>query len=386
MCVSEAKNRQPEVSIIFPCRNEEASIGVCIEQAKKLLKERNVRGEIIVSDSSTDSSPDIAQRYEVLLVNHNKDGYGNAYHEALPYATGTYVVCIDADGSYNIEDIIPVLQQLRLGNSMVLGNRFTGTMDEGAMPFLNKYVGNPVLSFLFRLFFRVPYRDIHCGLRGIRRSALMRLSLHTTGMEYASEMVREAVCNNLSIAEVPVRYHKRNGSSKLKPFSDGWRHIRYMLLFSPRYLFYVPGVVTSGLGIGGLLWFYFVEKTVVFGFVFYYHPMFIASVLLLAGVQLVAFGMFAQMYTQKHFHIRHETLERLRKYMSLERGIVAGTIMFACGVIVFAWMFYQWMHAGFPAFTNETRLAVVALTLCAVGVQIFFSSFILGLLSVPTKQ
>lgn len=380
-----SKTSTPDISIVFPCRDEEASLAGCIQGAQAYFEKYNCNGEIIVSDSSIDDSPNIAQKLDVTLIRHNKPGYGRAYLEALPYIRGTHVLFVDSDGSYNMDDIDLFVQKLNEGNDMVLGNRFAGGMDSDAMPFLNRYIGNPVLSFIFRLFFRVPYQDIHCGMRGFKRTVFDKMNLHTTGMEFASEVILEAVRNDMSIAEVPIQYHKRLGNSKLRPFADGWRHLSFMLLYSPTYLFFLPGIILSLLGVSGLLWFSLVETTTVFGFNFYFHPIFIVSLFSIVGVQTIGFGLFAVTYSHTHFNMHNAVFLRFARYCSLARGVFVGTVLLFAGFGFFLWILYTWVVAGFPDL-NEVRLAIVALTTSVFGIQIIFSSFMLSILGLEKKS
>lgn len=377
--------KTPKVSVVFPCRNEEKSLGVCIKKVQNYFKTSQIDGEIIVSDSSTDSSPDIARSHKVVLVKHDKEGYGRAYLEGFAYAHGEYVVCADPDGSYAMEDIHLLVEQLEKGSDMVLGNRFSGNMNKDSMPFINRYIGNPILSGLFRIFFRVPYRDIHCGLRAFRRSALEKMELRTTGMEFASEMVFEAIRTKALISEVPVHYLKRSGRSKLRPVSDAWRHIRFMLLYSPTYLFLLPGLFLFVLGTVGLLWFSFSEKVTVFGFNLYVHPIFVASLLTIVGVQTISFAFFAKTYAVTHFSIESRMLTYLHKHITLERGLSIGVVFLFLGLGIFSWILYTWVQQGFPNL-QKIQIATLALTSSVVGIQIIFSSFMLSLLGIRKRS
>ncbi len=224
----------PEISVILPCRNEEAAIGRCLDKVQQVIDQYNLSAEIIVSDSSTDRSADIASQYRgVLVVKHNKLGYGNACRQGFAAARGRYVLLIDADDTYDFEAIPKFLRALSLGYEFVIGNRFTGRMESGAMPVLNKYIGNPVLSWLVRVIFSTDIRDVHCGMRACPRSTLVMMGLRSTGMEFASEMVIKAVMGDFRIAQIPIAYYHRTGHSKLQPLTDGLRHFLLILLYSP---------------------------------------------------------------------------------------------------------------------------------------------------------
>lgn len=222
--------KSPELSVVLPCRNEEEALVSCLQQIRDVFEANNIRGEIILSDSSADSSPQIARRFDVTLVKHNKEGYGMAYLEGFKAATGKYIFCADPDGSYDFAEISRFLDCLRGGYDFIIGNRFEGRIAPGAMPWLHQYVGNPLFSLLLRIFFRMKISDVHCGMRALSREALDKLRLKTLGMEFASEMVIKAVKKKLKIKELPINYYTRRGKSKLRSFADGWRHLRFMLL------------------------------------------------------------------------------------------------------------------------------------------------------------
>lgn len=219
----------PQISVVLPCRNEEESLERCILKIKSILQQHAIDGEIIVSDSSTDNSPLIARRLNVTLVKHNQEGYGRAYLEGFKAVQGEYIFCADPDGTYDFTEIPRFLHYLRNGYDFVIGNRFEGEIKKGAMPFLHRYVGNPLLSFILRIFFKTHVADAHCGMRAIRRRSLDRLALRTSGMEFASEMVIKSVQSNLRVKELPINYYRRAGKSKLRTLPDGWRHLRLML-------------------------------------------------------------------------------------------------------------------------------------------------------------
>ena len=223
------KSKNPELSVILPCRNEEAALGSCITQIKKTIKRHNINAEIIVSDSSTDSSPKIAKQHKVKLIRHNKEGYGIACLEGFKHTKGKYIFIADADGSYDFNEIPKFLNQLKDGHDLIIGNRFKGKIEKKAMPFHHRYIGNPALSFILRIFFKTKVHDIHSGMRAISQKVLKKLNLKTTGMEFASEMIIQAAKKNIKIKEVPINYYRRLGTSKLKSFSDGWRHLKFML-------------------------------------------------------------------------------------------------------------------------------------------------------------
>src|SRR3989344_7928539 len=293
------QTERPELSIILPCRNEEQALPYCLEQIKQVIKKNNLNAEVIVSDSSTDSSPEIARKEKVILVKHNKDGYGNAYLESFKHAKGRYIFMADCDGTYDFNEIPNFLLALKQGYDFAIGNRFAHPLEKDAMPFSHKYIGNPVLSGMLRLFFGTSIKDSHCGMRAIKKESLDRLNLQTTGMEFASEMIVKALKNNLKIKQLPISYKKRIGKSKLRPMRDAWKHIRFMLLYSPLFLFFVPGFVLFFIGIVSLFWFY-LTNPIIFGRTFYLHPMFLSAGLVILGYQLIIFSVFAKTYAITH--------------------------------------------------------------------------------------
>lgn len=221
----------PEISVVLPCRNEEASLGECISRIKDIFLENKIEGEIIISDSSTDSSPEIAKKHGVVLVKHDKEGYGRAYFEGFKACRGKYIFCADPDGSYDFAEIPRFFKYLRRDYDFVIGNRFKGKIAPGAMPWLRKFVGNPLLSWLVRMLYKTDVSDHLCGMRAFKKEYLDKLELRAEGMEFASEAFIKAVKNNLQIKELPINYYPRKGDSKLRTFRDGWRHLKFILLF-----------------------------------------------------------------------------------------------------------------------------------------------------------
>src|SRR3989344_583552 len=245
---------EPEISIILPCLNEEESVGKCLNDIKEVIKKNNLNAEIIIVDngSSDNSINEVRKNSNDIkgkLIRHEKRGYGSAYLKGIESAKGKYIFMADSDGSYDFYEIPKFIEGLRNRYDFVIGNRFKGDIERGSMPFLNRYIGNPILSGILKFFFNVNVHDSHCGMRAIRKDALQKLNLSTTGMEFASEMVLKAGKRNLKIKELPINYHKRKGRSKLRSFPDAWRHMRLMLIYSPLYLFFIPGIIIILLGI-----------------------------------------------------------------------------------------------------------------------------------------
>ncbi len=289
----EFKKEDILISIVLPCRNEEISLPRCLTEAKRVIAQNNLPAEIIVADSSTDRSPQIALDAGVVLVKHDKDGYGNAYLEGFKQARGKYIFMADADGTYDFDELPKFLKELQAGADLVIGNRFAGKIESGAMPTSHRYLSRVIFAFLTKIFFGLKIGDIHCGERAISREALDKLDLHTTGMEFASEMMIKASRKKLKIIELPINYAVRQGESKLRTIPDGWRHIRFLLLYSPTLLFLLPGLVLMLLGFLATVLLYFDRLN--FGALrFYYHPMFGASLVFLIGYQLIIFTVFAK--------------------------------------------------------------------------------------------
>lgn len=372
-----------KISIILPCRNEEKAIGFCIAQIKKIVSEKNIIAEIIVSDSSTDESATIAESLGAYVVRHNKDGYGNAYLEAFTHAQGQYIFMADADGTYDFAEISSFIEELKKGFDFVIGNRMKGNIEKNAMPFLHRYFGNPVLSFLLRLFFKSRVVDVHCGMRAISREALDKLQLHATGMEFASEMVMQAAIKHLSIRQLPINYSKRIGVSKLKTFADGWRHLRFMLLYSPLFLFFVPGIALFLIGSIFLLLFYF-NIIAIFGFQFQYHPMFFASMLVVIGYQLIIFGLFAKTYAMTHLQEADPVMDTVHKYVTIEKASFVGLAVVFLGLVIYLYIAWKWYANEFGSL-NQVKNSIVALVFITIGIQTIFSSFMLSILGIKNK-
>jgi len=378
--MEEENGGEIEISIILPCQNEELALPFCLKKIKETVKSNNLSAEIIVSDSSTDKSPDIAEEYGAVLIKHDKDGYGTAYQEAFKIAKGRYIFMADADGTYDFTRIPDFINELEKGNELVIGNRLSGKIEEGAMPWQNRYIGTPILSFVLKIFFGAKIEDSQSGMRAIRKADLEKLGIQTTGMEFASEMIVKAIRNGLKIKEIPVDYYKRIGQSKLRPFSDAWKHIRFMLLYSPLFLFFVPGLIFFLLGAISMLWLYLFSPKI-FGIKLFYHPMFFSSALIIIGYQLIIFSAFAKIYSLTHLKEHNERLEKMFKYITIERAGITGIIISFVGLLIYFLIFAKWVNAGFGSL-NEVKNSIVALTLIVVGVQTVFSSFMLSILGI----
>ena len=372
-----------ELSIILPCRNEEKALPGCLKEIKQVLRNNHIKGEIIVSDSSQDSSPKIALQNKAILVKHDKEGYGNAYLEAFKYAKGKYIFMADADGSYDFSEIPRFLSLLKEGNDFVIGNRFSGGMDKESMPWHHKHIGNPLLSFILRLFFKAKIKDAHSGMRAIKKEALDKLNLRTTGMEFASEMIIKATSSRLKIKETAISYHKRKGKSKLKSFSDGWRHLRFMLLYAPKFLFFIPGIFLFFLGLLSFVLIYLGAITIL-GITLFYHPLFLSSALMIIGYQLLIFSLFAQSYALNHLKEERPLVEKICKKITLEKASLLSLSMIVLGIIIYFSIFMKWIKTGFGEL-QEAKNAILALTLIIIGTQTLSSAFMLSILSIKER-
>jgi len=383
--VATIKRENPEISIILPCRNEEKAVAFCVNNAKNALKKYGIDGEIIVSDSSSDRSPVIAKELGATVVKHDKKGYGIAYLEGFKAARGKYIFCADCDGTYDFNEIPRFLSYLRQGYDFVNGNRFRGKMDRGAMPFSHKYIGNPALSFILRVFFRSKLKDAHCGMRAITREALDKLDLQTTGMEFASEMIIKAAKNNLKTKDVPINYHKRIGKSKLRSFSDGWRHLRFMLMYAPDYLFMIPGGFFLLLGI--LIMILFLKGPITIGEItFYTHPMIVGSFLTILGYQIITLGVYAKTYSVSiGFEKKDRLVEFLAKKLNFESGMAFGFLLILISIVFGFVILFNWITAENKGLFKTNEMIFI-LTLAISGIQTMFSAFFLSILLVEKKK
>jgi glycosyltransferase involved in cell wall biosynthesis len=372
-----------KVSVVIPCLNEEASIRRCVTEARRAIEGESWAGEVIVADNgSDDRSAELAKEAGALVVHEPRRGYGSAYRAGFAAARGDYIVMADADLTYDFSDIPRFVYKLDEGADLVMGDRMGG-IQPGAMPWLHRYVGNPVLTGILNLFFRTGVRDAHCGMRAVRRSALPALDLRTTGMEFASEMVIRAGKERLAIEEIPIHYHPREGQSKLSSFRDGWRHLRFLLVHSPTWLFIVPGAVMAALGT--LVALTVLLEIDVFGREWDLHTMVGAALLMIVGTQVLALGLCAHAYGTYFMGEKDPWFDRMRERFKLEHGLLLGGVVVWAGLVVGAIILGIWIDRGFGALSEE-RLAVLAATLVIVGIQIFFSSFLLSIIGLRRRR
>jgi glycosyltransferase involved in cell wall biosynthesis len=385
-----AKGRDPEgqeivVSVVMPCLNEEETIGPCVTKALEGIRQTGLPGEVIVSDNgSTDRSVEIATELGARVIHQPERGYGNAYRAGFDAARGKYIIMGDSDDTYDFTQIDLFIEKLRAGSEYVLGSRFDGEILPGAMPWLHRYIGNPVLTGLLNFMFGLKSSDAHSGMRAFTKDAYRRMRLQTTGMEFASEMVINAARAKLKVAEVPITYYPREGESKLRSFRDGWRHLRFMLLYSPDHLFIIPGAILMLAGLVGMFWL-LSGPHIVSGHFVDYHFMFVASLLTIVGFQVLLTGFYAKAYAFTHrFAPDDRMIQRFYRYFSLEEWILAGFVIFLVGLGIDAAIFVTWVEHNFRNLF-AVREALLSLTLMVIGLQLIFSSFLLSILNINSK-
>jgi glycosyltransferase involved in cell wall biosynthesis len=373
---------EPLVSVVIPCLNEAENIQSCVTAALEGIAAMGVQGEVIVADNnSEDESARLAREAGARVVVERRRGYGSAYLAGFAASRGRYIVMADADLTYDFKEIPRFVAALADGAEMVIGDRMDN-IQPGAMPWLHRYVGNPVLTGLLNLFFRTGINDAHCGMRALRRDVLPRLDLRTTGMEFASEMVIRASKMNLRIAEFPIEYHPRGGESKLSSFRDGWRHLRFLLVHSPNHLFIVPGAILAGLGT--LIVILVGAGLDVFGRAWGLHALIGGALLMIVGTQVLALGLCAHAYGTYFMGERDPWFDRMRSRFRLEHGLMLGGLFMLIGVVTGAVIVATWLAHGLGSLSDE-RAAVVAASLIIVGIQIFFSSFLLSILGLRRR-
>jgi glycosyltransferase involved in cell wall biosynthesis len=374
---ASASSAAPVVSVVIPCLNEAGNIEQCVAAALAAIAGMAVAGEVVVADNgSHDDSAALARAAGARVVEEPRRGYGSAYLAGFAASRGRYIVMADADLTYDFKEIPRFVAALEEGAEMAIGDRMDN-IQPGAMPWLHRYVGNPLLTGLLNLFFRTGVNDAHCGMRAVRRDVLERLDLRTTGMEFASEMVIRASKERLRIAEFPIEYHPRGGESKLSSFRDGWRHLRFLLVHSPTHLFIVPGTLLATVGalilalVGGGL--------EVAGRSWGIHALIGGSLLMIVGTQVVGLGLCAHAYGTYFMGDRDPWFDRMRAHLRLEHGLLLGGLFMLVGVAMGATIVATWIAHGLGSLADE-RLAVISASLLIVGIQIFFSSFLLSIL------
>ncbi|GAC1462314.1 MAG: glycosyltransferase family 2 protein [Chloroflexota bacterium] len=381
----DLEGREVVISIVMPCLNEDETIAPCVTKALEGIRRTGLPGEVVVADNgSTDRSVEIATELGARVIHQPLRGYGNAYRAGFEAARGKYIVMGDSDDTYDFTEIGQLIDKLREGNEYVLGSRFAGNILPGAMPWLHQYIGNPVLTGLLNFLFGLKSSDAHSGLRAFTKDAYNRMKLQTTGMEFASEMVINAARAKLKVAEVPITYYPRAGESKLRSFRDGWRHLRFMMLYSPDHLFLVPGTVLLVLGLATML-FLLPGPKIINGHFIDYHFMFLASLLTIVGFQVLLTGFYAKAYAFTHrFAPDDRMIQWFYRYFSLEAWMLMGFAVFLIGAGIDGAIFITWIRHSFHGLF-AVRPALLSLTLMVIGLQLVFSSFLLSILNINTK-
>ncbi len=378
-----------ELTILMPCLDEAATLAVCIGKARGYLARSGVAGEVVIADNgSTDGSQAIAEAAGARVIPVAARGYGAALQGGIRAARGRYVIMGDADDSYDFSALDGFVAKLREGFALVVGNRFRGGIRPGAMPVLNRYLGNPVLSFIGALLFKTPVADFHCGLRGFDRRAILDLGLVMPGMEFASEMVVKAAMRGLRTAEVPIVLHPdgRGRPPHLRPWRDGWRHLKFLLMHSPRWLYLYPGLVMAIGGLGAMILLAALGSIRIFGIELQVHSMLAAGIIGLLGMQTLSFAVLARELAQRRgFLPPSPMLEQFWRQASLERAALAGTLLLIGGLIGLVVATIHWAAIGFGNLDlAETMRAVVpSLIAMGVGLQLVLSAFLAGILELP---
>ncbi|MEA2211076.1 MAG: hypothetical protein QOF83_1024 [Solirubrobacteraceae bacterium] len=370
------------VSVVIPCLNEAENIDACVVQARRVLEESEISGEVVVVDNgSEDASGDIARAAGARVIDEPRRGYGRAYLTGFAAAQGDYIVMIDADLTYDFGEIPGFVEELDKGAELVMGNRLKG-VEPGAMSLLSR-IGNPILSGFLNLIYRTSIGDAHCGMRALRRDILPKLDLQATGMEFASEMVIRATRRGVRISEIPIGLARRGGKSKLNPFHDGWRHLRLMLVYSPHFVFTLPGVLLAL--IGAVIMAIVLSQISVFGRDLYVHAEIVGSALVTIGVQVVGLGLCGRAYGVYMLGDSEPWLQRMQRRFRLEHGLALGLLVAFIGLALGAVVFVRWIGHSFGSLSEE-RLIVLAATLVVVGLEIFFVSFLLSIVGLRRRD
>ncbi len=385
-----SKDAMPiELTVVMPCLNEAETLATCIRKAQMFFEQSGVKGEIVVADNgSTDGSQEIAIVEGARVVPVPRRGYGAALTGGIEEARGKYIIMGDADDSYDFTALKPFLDKLRDGADIVMGNRFKGGIAPNAMPFLHRYLGNPVLSWLGRLFFNIPTGDFHCGLRGFSRNRIRELNLRTTGMEFASEMVVRASLAKYRIDEVPTKL-KPDGRSRpphLRTWRDGWRHLSFLLMYSPRWLFLYPGILLLSLGIGAGIFLFPGGKTIG-GVGFDIHTLIVSGFFLIIGTQAISFALLAQRFGTAHQIMPPSGFSWLLNSLTLERILVVAAALFLAGLAGLIASTLEWASTGFGPleYSGMLRVILLSMTVMTIGAQLAFTAFLSSIVEIPTR-
>ena len=391
---ADSKNAQVaesvELSVVLPCLNERETVGICVQKAIAAIEDAKIRGEVVVADNgSTDGSIELAQSAGARVVHVSQRGYGNALRGGIQAAHGAFVLMADSDDSYDFGHIPRFVEQLRNGSDLVMGNRFLGGIRNGAMPVLHRYLGNPVLTAIGRLFFGSPARDFHCGIRAFRRDSYDRMDIRSTGMEFASEMVVKASLLQMKVSEVPTTLSPdgRSHPPHLRTWHDGWRHLRFLLMYSPRWLFLYPGIASIIIGLATCIWLMPGPQRIG-AVVFDFHTLAYGFGAILVGFQLLAFAVFTKVFAITEGLLPEDPrLNRMFEYIKLETGLLFGALFVALGIAGSVLALSTWMHTSFGPITSDNLLRLVMLSVFALilGPQIIFSSFFLSILGLRRR-
>jgi hypothetical protein len=379
-----------ELSVVLPCLNERETVVVCVQKAVAAIEKAGIHGEVIVADNgSTDGSVELAQSAGARVLHVDQRGYGNALRGGIHAARGTYVLMADSDDSYDFTHIPRFVEQLRNGSDLVMGNRFLGGIRDGAMPPLHRYLGNPVLTAIGRLFFHSPSRDFHCGIRAFRKDSYERMDIRSTGMEFASEMVVKASLLRMNVSEVPTTLSPdgRSHPPHLRTWHDGWRHLRFLLMYSPRWLFLFPGIASIVVGLATCIWLMPGPRRVG-GIVFDFHTLAYGFGAILVGFQLLAFAVFTKVFAITEGLLPEDPrLNRMFEYIKLETGLLAGALCVGLGIVGSLLAVSTWARSSFGPITSDNLLRLVMLSVFALilGPQIIFSSFFLSILGLRRR-
>lgn len=379
-----------EVTILLPCLNEAKTLGICIQKALQFLEGHHVIGEVLIADNgSMDGSQGIAADLGARVVHINQRGYGWALRGGIEAARGKYIIMGDSDDSYNLLNLMPFVEKLREGYDLVMGNRFRGGIAKGAMPWHHRYIGNPVLSGLGKLFFKIPIKDFHCGLRGFSKLAIDKMDLKTTGMEFASEIVVKAALMKMKICEVPTTLSPdgRDRPPHLRSFRDGWRHLRFLLLYSPRWLFFYPGALLMILG--GVVSTALIIKPLSIGNIYLdINSLLYFSAALVLGFTMLLFSVLSRVYAFQAGLIPNKPgFYKFLKFFQLETGLLTGALIFLTGLGLGIYAFFRWRGAGFGDLDprNFMRISIPSVTAIIIGGQTMFFSFILSILGLEKE-
>ena len=376
LLVGRDSEERPTLTVVMPTLNEEDGIAECITRIKNALVELDVTGEVLVSDSSDDRTPEIATAHGAHVVTPDAGGYGYAYQYAFDRARGDYIAIGDADTTYDFEELPKLYRLVASGEAdMAMGSRLDGEIKSGSMPALHQYVGNPLLTKFLNVFYDAGVSDAHSGMRVISRDALDQLDCSTTGMEYASEMIMEAGASDLTIKEEPITYHEREGEATLDSFQDGWRHVRFMLVNAPGYLFSLPGVVLAGIGL--LMMLAVAANVRVGGVLLGVHSMVIGSLLTITGYQITTLGVFATVASNPVSGADDAVSGWIRKHLRLGRGATVGLGLFLAGTGYGCYLLWAWFTSGFTELPF-VLLDMIAFTAIVVGLQTLFSAFFMS--------